>query len=737
MSDTIGRVMICPVCDGRYGDTGQPQTIPSDLPDIVLVTDVARDPEWVRRVWELPETPVIVPALGAGTWVNPTAEHAYACGQHRLIPALGGRRAVAAGPVAVAALLGPGKHAMGRWTGSVTPVPSLPGPGTIRRDRLSAAYMARAGLYPREMDVRYCGTIGTRNMWTLISEMGHAVGAAWDLETSGLDPRAEGARILCASVTTWDDDGTRGTWIVTEDALPDLLRMRHWPSIVAAHNGKYDQLWAYEKHRATPPVTWDTMLAEHLIDSEGPKSLKTLGAKYLHVPDWSIDLKDLTVVPEGVLWEYAAMDSAATAEICRRQQPHERLLRDLLMPASSALLGAEIEGVGLDLEGATKLREDLQQQTRDLTERISVHGPADTPRQVGELLYETLGLPVLERTGTGRPRVAGAVLRRLGHPVADMIADRAKIKKGISAFLTPWIESADTQHPRLYSTFRLAGTATGRLSSGGAEGSSGINLQQIPRDTRYKRLIQARPGYTLAELDYSQIELRVAACLSGDPRMLDIYQTGGDIHTATAGAVTGKSFVDKSDRTKAKAVNFGFLYGMGVASFRDYARDSYGVDLTEDEAAEYRKRFFELYEGLPEWHRRTKEAATRNGYVETLFGRVRYLDGITYWSGSRKEAALRQAVNTSVQSVASDMMILALGLINRLIVNSDKYDAKIIATVHDSVLLEINRDGAEETARKAKYIMEHLPLKHFGVTMDVPIEAGLAVGDRWGEMEEL
>lgn len=729
--------MTCPVCDGRYGNTGQPQTIPDSLPETVLVTDVARDPGWVRRVWELPETPTIVPALGVGTWRHPTAEHAHACGQHRLIPALEGRRVVAAGPVATAALLGAGKHPAGRWVGSVMPLPALPGLDTLRRDRLSAAYMARAGLHPRELDVRYCGTVGIRNMTHLISEMGRAVGAAWDLETSGLDPRAEGACILCASVTTWDDDGIRGTWIVTKDALPDLLRMRRWPRIVAAHNGKYDQLWAYELYGAVPPVTWDTMLAEHLLDSEGPKGLKTLGAKYLHVPDWSIDLKDPTAVPEGVLAGYAAMDTAVTAEICRRQEPHERLLRDLLMPASSALLRAEIEGVGLDLEGATELREDLQRQTRDLTERISVHGPADTPRQVGELLYETLGLPVLERTDTGRPRVAGAILRRLDHPVAIMLADRAKIQKGVSAFLTPWIESVDIRDPRLYSTFRLAGTATGRLSSGGAEGASGINLQQIPRDPRYKRLIQARPGYTLAELDYSQIELRVAAHLSGDPRMLDIYRTGGDIHTATAKAITGKQFPAKSDRTKAKAVNFGFLYGMGAASFRDYARDSYGVDLTEEEATDYRKSFFELYAGLPEWHRRTKEEATRNGYVETLFGRVRYLDGITYWSGSRRGAALRQAVNTSVQSVASDMMILALGLINRLIVNSDKYDAKIIATVHDSVLLEINKDGAEETARKSKYIMEHLPLKHFGVTMDVPIEAGLAVGDRWGEMEEI
>ena len=729
--------MTCQICDGYYGDNGQPQTIPNDLPDTVLVTDVARDPEWVQRVWELPETPVIVPSIGVGTWRMPTAEHAHACGKHRLIPALEGRRAVAAGPLAIAALLGPGKHCMGRWVGSVMPVPALPGANTLRRDRLAAAYMVRAGLYPRELDAKYRGELTPAMMSSWAEGARRADGLAWDLETSGLDPRAEGARILCASVTTWNGDGICGTWTATGEAIPEFLRLAHWPDLVVAHNGKYDQLWAHKLYGVAPPVTWDTMLAEHLIDSEGPKSLKTLGAKYLHIPNWSIDLRNPVEVPEDALLGYAAMDTAVTAEVCRRQQPDRRLLTDLMMPASPALLGAEIEGVGLDREGAVELREDLRRQARDLTERISVHGPAGTPKQVGELLYGTLGLPVLERTDTGRPRVAGAVLRRLGHPVADMIADRAKIQKGISAFLTPWIESTNTRDPRLYSTFRLAGTATGRLSSGGAEGASGINLQQIPRDLKYKRLIQARPGYTLAELDYSQIELRVAAHLSGDPQMLGIYRTSGDIHTTTARAVTGKQFLTKSDRTKAKAVNFGFLYGMGAASFRDYARDSYGVELTEEEAADYRKRFFDLYASLPEWHRRTKDAAIRNGFVKTLFGRVRYLDGLTYWSGSRKGAALRQAVNTSVQSVASDMMILSLGLINRLIVNSDKYDAKIIATVHDSVLLEINKDGAEKTARKAQYIMEHLPLKHFGVTMDVPIEAGLAMGDRWGEMEEL
>lgn len=729
--------MTCRVCNGSYGDNRQPQIVPKDLPDTVLVTDVARDPEWVRDVWELPATPTIVPALGVGTWSQPTAGHAYECGRHRLVPALEGRWAVAVGPTATAALLGPGKPAVGRWSGSVMPVPDLPGPNTSRRDRLSAAYMARAGLHPEPFDPRYCGEVTTSAMWALQYELRESAGLAWDLETSGLDPRADGASILCASVTTWGESGEiRGTWTITGEAIRDFCHMSHWPDEVVAHNGKYDQLWAYEKYGVIPPVTWDTMLAEHLIDSEGPKGLKILGAKYLHIPDWSIDLRDPMSVPHAELLEYAAADAAVTAGVYLRQQPHRRLLTDLLMPASRALLEAEAEGVGLDLGGAIELRDSLRRQDADITERVSASGPAETPRQVTELLYGTLQLPVLERTPTGRPRVTGSILKRLGHPVADALADRAKIRKGISAFLNPWIDAVDVANPRLYSTFRLAGTATGRLSSGGAEGSTGINLQQIPRDPRYKRLIQARPGYVLAELDYSQIELRVAASLSGDPRMLDIYRKGGDIHATTAKAVTGKRSPSKSDRTKAKAVNFGFLYGMGASSFRDYARDSYGVELSEEEAVEYRKRFFELYSGLPKWHKRVKEAALRDGYVETLFGRVRYLDGIRHWSGPRKGEALRQAVNTSVQSVASDMMILALGMIHRLIVVSPKYDAKIIATVHDSVLLEIKEDGAEKTARKAKYIMEHLPLRHFEVMLNVPVKAGLSIGHRWGEMEE-
>lgn len=704
---------------------------------MVLVTDVPRDPEWVQDVWELPEAPVVVPALATPTWDTPSAADAHTCAQHHLLPHLDGVRVVAAGATAVSAVLGPGRPTVGKWLGRVMPVPALPGPSTTRRDRLTGAYLARSGLHGRRVDPKYRGAVGRRQLEDLRRRLEGADMVAWDLETDGLDPRRDGASILCMSLTICRAGEVIGSYVVPGDLVGEVTTWDCWPDVMVAHNGKYDQLWELEHFGCTLPVTYDTMLAEHLIDSEGPKGLKVIAARYLRVADWSVDVARSASLDREALYEYAAMDTAATAGVYYAQQGlvDSTLLYELLMPASAALLMAEQAGVGLNRDGACRLRDSLEREEIELTREISEYGPAGTPREMRHLLYDTLGLPVLERTPTGHPSVSTSVLRRLDHPVAQTMAERQGIRKGLSAFLRPWIDATSSGTGRLYSTFRLAGTATGRLSSGGAEGSSGINLQQVPRDKRYKSLIAATEGYTLIELDYSQIELRVAASLAGEETMIEIYREGGDIHRETAIAVSGKANIDKSDRTKAKSVNFGFLYGMGARSFMDYSRDSYGVVVTLDEAEEARERFFGKYTGLREWHKKVKEEATKNGFVKTLFGRIRYLDGIRYGKEPEGALALRQAVNTSVQSVASDCMILALGLINRLLV-TPKYGARIVATVHDSVLLEAPTGRHREVGEKAKYIMEHLPLSHFGVSLEVPLEAGVASGDTWGGMKE-
>lgn len=729
--------MSCPVCEGRYGKAGPTVSVPGELPPVVLVTDVPRDPEWVRDVWELPETPVVVPAMATPTWETPSAADAHTCAQHHLLPHLDGVRVVAAGATAVSAVLGPGRPAVGRWLGRVMPVPALPGPSTSRRDRLTGAYLARSGLHGRRVDPQYRGAVGRHQLEDLRRVIEGSDMVAWDLETDGLDPRRSGASIICMSLTACRAEEVVGSYVVPGDLVGEVALWGCWPDVMVAHNGKYDQLWALEQFGCTLPVTYDTMLAEHLIDSEGPKGLKTIAAKYLRVADWSVDVANAASLDKELLYEYAAMDTATTAGVYYAQQGavDRKLLDDLLMPASVALLRAEEAGVGLDREGACRLRDALTREEIELTREISEYGPAGTPNEMRRLLYDTLGLPVLERTPTGHPSVATSVLRRLDHPVAQAMAKRQGVRKGISAFVRPWLDATSRGDGRLYSTFRLAGTATGRLSSGGAEGSSGINLQQIPRDKRYKSLISAAEGYTLIELDYSQIELRVAASLAEEETMIEIYREGGDIHRETALAVSGKADIEKSDRTKAKAVNFGFLYGMGAKSFMEYSRDSYGVIVTLEEAEEARDRFFEKYHGLRPWHKMVKEGALKNGFVKTIFGRVRYLDGVKYGKGSEKALALRQAVNTSVQSVASDCMILSLGLIDRLLV-TPKYGARIVATVHDSVLLEVPTVRYREIGERAKHIMEHLPLRHFGVSLEVPLEAGVASGNTWGGMEE-
>lgn len=729
--------MSCPVCEGRYGQAGPSVSVPEALPPVVLVTDVQRDPEWVQEVWELPEAPVVVPALATPTWETPSAADAHTCAQHHLLPHLGGTMVVAAGVTATSAVLGPGRYPVGKWLGRVMPVPALPGPSTSRRDRLTGAYLARSGLHGQHMDPRYGGAVDGRSLGALHRLIESSDVVAWDLETDGLDPRRDGASVLCMSLTACRDGGIVGSYVVPGDLVGKMVTWGCWPDVMVAHNGKYDQLWMLENFGCALPVTYDTMLAEHLIDSEGPKGLKVIAAKYLGVADWSVDVAHAASLDLETLYEYAAMDTTATAGVYYAQQGlvDSTLLYELLMPASAALLRAEKAGVGLDRDGARRLKDTLELEEIGLTREISEYGPASTPREMRRLLYDTLGLPVLERTPTGHPSVATSVLRRLDHPAAQAMARRQGVRKGLSAFVRPWLDATSSGTGRLYSTFRLAGTATGRLSSGGAEGSSGINLQQVPRDKRYKSLIAAHEGYTLIELDYSQIELRVAASLAGEETMIEIYRERGDIHRETAIAVSGKADIDKSDRTKAKSVNFGFLYGMGARSFMDYSRDSYGVAVTLDEAEEARGKFFEKYRGLRPWHKRVKEEASKNGYVKTLFGRVRYLDGVKYGKGSEKALALRQAVNTSVQSVASDCMILALGMIDRLLVKPE-YEAKIVATVHDSVLLEVPTSRYREVGEKAKYIMEHLPLKHFGVSLKVPLEAGVASGDTWGGMKE-
>ena len=330
--------------------------------------------------------------------------------------------------------------------------------------------------------------------------------------------------------------------------------------------------------------------------------------------------------------------------------------------------------------------------------------------------------------------------------MVDLLLERSKWQKYCSSFLTSYDELADL-NDRIHTVFKLAGTVTGRLSSGKEDAEKltaqknvrGVNIQQVPRDNFIRGMFGAAPGYTFVEADFSQVELRVVAFLSRDKTMMHLYQTGQDIHLATASNVLGipMSQVTKDDRKKAKAVNFGFVYGMGWRKFILTAFSKYELTFTEEEAQQIRRLFFEQFSGLFPWHSRQRRLVNQYGRVQSPLGRIRHLPDIYSGDQGVRAEAERQAINSPVQSFASDMTMLSMLEIHKQFESLD-LEGHIIGTVHDALLFEVKNDQVGQCLPIIKDTMENLPLERkFGVVLDVPIISDLKVGTHWGDAREL
>jgi DNA polymerase-1 len=236
--------------------------------------------------------------------------------------------------------------------------------------------------------------------------------------------------------------------------------------------------------------------------------------------------------------------------------------------------------------------------------------------------------------------------------------------------------------------------------------------------------------------DYSQIELRLVAEVSGDPRMRMIFQTGGDVHAATASEILGIAieFLTKEQRKMGKPINFGFIYGMWWKKFKDYARDNYGVIFTDPESEAYRTRFFEIFNYLPKWHKRMKRTVQLYGQVESLSGRIRHLPGINSSDKSVQQEAERQAINSPIQGFGSgDLKAMAMIEVDETF---DEDQLRIVGEVHDSILMWIKEEPLEEIIPEVKRIMEHPRLfKDFKIELSVPLVADFEVGP-WGTGEK-
>lgn len=590
------------------------------------------------------------------------------------------------------------------------------------------------------------------------------------------------SKIVSISFTLVSKDNKISCWALPL-YHPESPWRRVWEKILAfirrafckipvsiAHNGKFDnrwlRQWGVERY-----LTFDTMLAAHLLNENRAKGLKPLAHAELGVPDWAIETKELLKTPIMEVLEYNGLDTWYTYFLYRHfrrqlnDQPRlRRIFERFYMPVANEFTGIERRGVWTDRERLHERFQIARAELAAINERIMEYVPTEHPfKEVNLnpsnflrwLLFEHLELPVIKRGkdkddgSPGAPSVAEGVMMDLAerHPIAQLLLDRVKWNKYCSAFFTAYVELID-DNDRIHTTFKLHGTTTGRLSSGKENDGEkiskrkqvrGVNLQQVPRDKFIRGLFGAAPGWYFVEFDYSQVELRVAAYLANEPTMKHLYQTGQDIHMTMAMQMTGKPahLVTKEERKKAKSVNFGFLYGMQWRKYIDTAWNNYGLRVTEDEAQAFRKAFFAQFPELLVWHRRQRALVAKYGRVESPLGRVRHLPDINSPDREVKAEAERQAINSPVQSFASDMILISLVILHKKF-REMGLKTRAIGTVHDALNLEIPADEMSVVLPMIKDVMENLPLEEwFDVHVDIPIIADCKVGYRWGDAIEL
>lgn len=653
-------------------------------------------------------------------------------------------------------------------------------PGVVYRDPGKAPFVDQAFSNFRslvegtlddrpELDIRLITTDRELNRaFQHIKESGYKA-LSYDIETTGLNRFKN-------RITLLGFGNDRVQYIIPLDAPLSPLRgcrraqkvlvtravkwlNRHVKTLVAG-NGKFDDLFLEEKFGIKPVLGFDVVLASHILNENTPNGVKENAILECNAPHWDVDKKlktgqystpekyqeYLTYLGYDIYYEYSLY--RVFKKRIRKDPSLSRLYEHLYMPGIRAYEKVERQGVYIypeQFKAVEKhLRGQLESIEKDLKKLAKCTINWSSTAQLQDLLYKKLKLPIIERTESGAPSTGESTLKQLQdkHPLIPKLLEYRAVKIQITHFVDGWIKRM--HNGRLYPNFKLHGTVTGRTSC------TDPNLQQVPRDPVIRNLIGAPPGWSVVEIDYSQAELRIAAIMSGDETMTRIYQTGGDIHTHTYEMITGEKvsedkYIRKEQRKKAKAVNFGFVYGMGWRKFQEYARDTYGVTLTEAEAKEWRERFFQAYHSLPKWHSKQRRIVQSLGQVRSPIGRLRRLPDIYSSDKSKKAEAERQSINSPVQGFGSDLTILGMSEIMGYSLTYDpeweldKDKFHVIGTVHDATLFEVRNDYLLEFCPRAKHILEHAyALEHiFNFESPVPIIADVAVGKSWGAGIEL
>lgn len=609
--------------------------------------------------------------------------------------------------------------------------------------------VVKGGKVPNEKKLNLTiATLG--NIQDLFREISQNQVISLDIETTGLSPFLGDEKVTMVGLGLKDRQ-----WIVplnhqrscfrtetNQRVILKTLEQALMGKQVIAHNGKFDSLWLLVKYGVDIKINHDTMMQHSLIDENARHGLKNLAMVKYGAPDYDLTTKEkVGNCSIEDLAKYCAMDVYYTRRlhldqlpVIKRDVALYKFYEKVVMPSVMAYRDIEFNGFYVDESQMNAAEKLLQEKVEEILLELKKFKDINwnSTQQLAQYLFDDLGVNPLEGRST-----AESILLRLSklskftkNPEKNIPALVLKYRESnglLSKFISGWRPKIvnRTIHP----SYKINGTVTGRPSC------EEPNLQQTPRDSRIRSLIKAPPGWEHGEVDLSQAELRVAAMLSGDQTMKLSFQTGQDIHVQTAELVSGKSMSSipseeaKEWRKKAKAVNFGFVYGMGVNKFLSYARDKYGTEFTLQEGAQIRKAFFRKYNGLPPWYDRQRRICRINGCVRSLSGRIRHLPDIHSTDEFLVAQAERQAINSVVQGFVADIIIMAVIELSK---SFSKEVFRITGTVHDSILFWVKPEWKEEILPQLKSIVEHPKLlDQLGINLTVPLEAEISLGP-WG-----
>lgn len=540
-------------------------------------------------------------------------------------------------------------------------------------------------------------------------------------------------------------------------------------------NIKFDARWVFAQAGVdlSDRIEWDTTVSSQLVDTEARTRLKIRAARDFGIEEWDDFDLGTPGAAEQVdliqLGEYAARDTYYTWKIEEEHRDQMFLTGDeepfdsddiqmarlgkvatyVAMPTVKTLTKVEQRGFLLDVDWVhAKIEEMDALRLKACEDILGLYGtaPAPAPAKDGVTTAATSkwfqgfvaqaieagDLRVTARTDSGNAQWNKAVLiaqQRQGSPAADALLRHRDATKTLE-FLRSWLELRDPNNV-IHATYNVGFVKTGRLSS------SNPNVQQI--SSRLKPAFIPRPGHVLLDLDYSQVELRVAAFISRSAPMIEAFQRGDDLHRLLAAKIAGKAPEDVTslERKRAKAGNFGLLYGMSPGGFQSYAATAYDVSLTLAEAQAVHSAFFEMWDGMRQWHERSKRRAYERGYVTSPIGRTQWLSDLYSKSSFKSSHAERNALNSPVQGFGSDLMQMAAASIMGTLPGyplPKVEGAHVVATVHDEICIEVPEDRWQEILVECKRRMEDVNvfLRPLDCQMDVPIVAGPSAGTRWG-----